>query len=272
MGYTIEVQDHNFEQEVLEKSYQKPVIVDFFATWCGPCHMLSPILEKIASEYDCVVAKLNTEENPYISQAFKVEAIPDVKIIAEGRIIDGFVGVLPEPEIRQLLAKCGIKSTLEDSLTDIQQQIAAGDAATASEMLASLLSTYPDNRRVALTAAKFYLAADQMTKADDLISSIQADEREFYAEAQAVKALIKLKLESSLPAENDLDKAFAKAASLTVAGNYGEALPLFLDIIMEDKKYKDEAPRKAMISIFNLLGDTHPLTKEYRRKLTTALY
>lgn len=82
--------------------------------------------------------------------------------------------------------------------------------------------------------------------------------------------LLELKLESSLPAESELDKTFAKAASLSVAGNYAAALPMFLDIVMEDKKYKDEAPRKAMISIFKLLGDTHPLTKEYRRKLTTA--
>lgn len=273
MGYSIEASDRNFEEEVLEKSYQKPVIVDFFATWCGPCQMLKPILEKIAQEYDCVVAKVDTEENPSLASAFNVEGIPDVKIIANGQIIDGFVGVLPEPQLRELLAKHNIKSELEDGLAAIQGEIAEGNLEKAETLFQSFLAKYPDNRRVALEAAKFFIGTNQLEMAQSLLVPIGADEKEFFAEAQAVKALIQFKSEYSSPTgDSDLDRAFTKAAGLAVAAQYEEALELFLEVIETDRDYRDDGARKAMISIFDLLGNDNPLTREYRKKLTLALY
>ena len=273
MGYSIEASDRNFEEEVLEKSYQKPVIVDFFATWCGPCQMLKPILEKVAQEYDCVVAKVDTEENPSIASAFGIEGIPDVKIIANGQIIDGFVGVLPEPQLRELLAKHNIKSELEEGLAAIQAEVAGGNVEKAEALFQSFLAKYPDNRRVALQAAKFFIGTNQLEMAQALLAPIGADEKDFFAEAQAVKALIQFQSEqSNTLGKSDLDRTFAKAAGLAVAAQYEEALQLFLEVLETDRAYKNDGARKAMISIFDLLGNDSPLTREYRQKLMMAMY
>lgn len=273
MGYSIDVYDHNFEEEVLEKSYETPVIVDFFATWCGPCQMLKPMLEKVASEYECIVAKVNVEENQSMAQAFRVEGVPDVKIISQGKIIEGFVGVLPEPKLRALLAKCEIKSEVEEGLNAIATEIESGNLEKAKPHIEYLLTHYPENRQVLIEAAKFSIAIDETEKAQELLSPIQPDEKEYFAEAQAVKALILFKKECTKPAgDSELDRLFSQAACLTLEGNYEEALKQFLEIVETDRKYKNDGGRKAMISIFDLLGDEHPLTKEYRKNLMMALY
>lgn len=272
MGYSIDVYDHDFEQEVLEKSYETPVIVDFFATWCGPCQMLKPMLEKLAQEYDCVVAKVDTDQNPYLAQAFKIEGVPDVKIISQGQVIDGFVGVLPEPELKELLAKCHIKSQVDEDLAAIQAEISADRIEKAQELWDSLLDKYPSNPKVILEAAKFFIAVNQIDRARELLDKITQTEPAFFNAAKAVRALIQFEAECSYPGDDDLDKSFAKAACLTVEGQYEAALQLFLEVLETDRKYKDDGARKAMLSIFDILGGEHPLTLEYRQKLTRALY
>ncbi len=273
MGYSIEVYDHNFEQEVLEKSYEIPAIVDFYAVWCGPCQMLKPMLEKVALEYDCVVAKVNIDENQYLAQAFRVEGVPDVKIIRNGEVLDGFVGVLPEPQLREFLANCDIKSGLDEGLEVIRQAVLGENRTQAEAMFASLLTKYPENRRLRLEAAKFYISEDELAKVEELLGVIQADEPEFFAEAQAVKALLLFKRECNHSSgEGELDWMFSQASCLTVAGNYEEALQLFLKIVESDRSYKKDGGRKAMLAIFDLLGNDHPLTKVYRRNLMTVLF
>jgi putative thioredoxin len=273
MGYSIEAYDHNFEQEVLEKSYEMPVIVDFYAVWCGPCQMLKPMLEKVAQEYDCLVAKVNIDENQYLAQAYRVEGVPDVKIIHNGEILDGFVGVLPEPQLREFLANCQIKSGLDEGLETIQKQLIDGNLTKAESLFSTLLIQYPENRRLRLEAAKFYIRVDQLEKVPGLLEVIQEDEPEFFAQAQAVNALLQFKTECNHPSgESELDRMFSQASCLTLAGNYEEALQLFLDIVERDRSYKKDGGRKAMLSIFDLLGNDHPLTQLYRRNLMTVLF
>jgi putative thioredoxin len=127
MGYSVDVYDHTFEEEVLEKSYQIPIIVDFFATWCGPCQMLKPILETVAQEYNCVVAKIDIDNNQYLANAYQIEGVPDVKIFREGKVVDGFVGVLPEPQLKALLANCQISSHIEEGLAAVKLAISSDD-------------------------------------------------------------------------------------------------------------------------------------------------
>ncbi len=273
MGYSIEVYDHNFDQEVLEKSYEIPAIVDFYAVWCGPCQMLKPMLEKVAQEYDCVVAKVNIDENQYLAQAFRIEGVPDVKIIRNGEVLDGFVGVLPEPQLREFLTNCNIKSGLDEGLNTIRQELLEGNRTQAEALFASLLTQYPENRRLRLEAAKFYISEDELEKIEELLGVIQSDEPEFFAEAQAVKALLQFKMECNHPSgKGELDRKFSQASCLTVAGNYEEALQLFLEIVESDRSYKKDGARKAILSIFDLLGNDHPLTKVYRRSLMTVLF
>ncbi len=272
MGYSIDVYDHNFEQEVLEKSYETPVIVDFFATWCGPCQMLKPMLEKVAREYDCVVAKVDIDQNPYLSKALKIEGVPDVKIIYKGQLTNGFVGVLPEPQLKQLLAKFNIKCLVDDELSAIASRSATGNQPESPELWHNLLEKYPNNPKITLEAAKYFIAINQIEVAQELLANIPQGNQEFVPVEKAIAALIQFKLAASDAGETDLDRSFAQGAELALAGNYEKALQLFLELVETDRKYRDDGARKAMLGIFDILGNSHPLTLEYRQKLTMALY
>ncbi len=272
MGYSIDVYDHDFEQEVLEKSYETPVIVDFFATWCGPCQMLKPMLEKVAKEYDCVVAKVDIDQNPYLSQALKIEGVPDVKIIYQGQLINGFVGVLPEPQLQELLAKCNIKRMVDDELSAIASGNFTKDGEASPEMWQKLLEKYPNNPQITLDAAKYFISINQIESAQELLANLPLNNPEFVPVGKAIAALIQFQIAAIDAGETDLDRSFAQAASFTIAGNYKAALDLFLAVVETDRKYQDDGARKAILSIFDILGNSDPLTLEYRQKLTLALF
>ncbi len=272
MGYSIDVYDHDFEQEVLEKSYEIPVIVDFFATWCGPCQMLKPMLEKVAKEYDCVVAKVDIDQNPYLSRALKIEGVPDVKIIYQGQLINGFVGVLPEPQLTELLAKCNIKRLVDDELSAIASGNLTKDGEASPEMWQKLLEKYPNNPQITLEAAKYFISINHIEAAQELLANIPQNSPEFVSVKKAIAALIQFKIAASDAGETDLDRSFAQGAEFALAGNYKAALDLFLSMVEKERKYKDDGARKAILSIFDILGNNEPLTIEYRRKLTQALY
>lgn len=272
MGYSIDVYDHNFEQEVLEKSYETPVIVDFFATWCGPCQMLKPMLEKVAQEYDCVVAKVDIDKNPYLAQALKIEGVPDVKIIYQGQLINGFVGVLPEPQLKQFLAKCNIKYLVDDELTAIASGSLTKDGKASPEMWQKLLEKYPNNSQIALDAAKYFIAINQIEAAQKILANLPQNNPEFVPVRKAIAALIQLQIAANDGGKTELDRSFAQAANYAIAGNYTAALDLFLEVVATDRKYKDDGARKAILSIFDILGKEHPLTQEYRQKLTRTLF
>ncbi|MGB3238393.1 MAG: thioredoxin [Geitlerinemataceae cyanobacterium] len=281
MGYSIDVCDHNFEEEVLEKSHQIPVIVDFFATWCGPCQMLKPILENIAQEYDCVVAKVDIDENQYLATTYQIEGVPDVKVFRDGKVVDGFVGVLPEPQLKEFLANCQIISSIDKDLAAVKSAMSSKDWQSAKTSLNDLLDRYPGNRRLALAAAKCSIVMDCLDRALELVSDIREDEKPYYSQAQAVKSLIEFKQKGSQPLNEDdrsatpeeyLDRKYSHACFLTVEEKYEQALTGFLEIVAEDRKYRDDGARKAMLAIFELLGNEHPLTNEYRKKLLLVLY
>lgn len=273
MGYTITVDNDSFETEVFQKSFDKPVLIDFYATWCGPCQMLKPILENIAQEYDVVVAKVNIDENQRLAHDYGVEGIPDVRLMNQGEIIDRFVGVLPEPQMQEFLGKHNIKSGLEQGLKAIETEMQAGNFEACGTIMENLLQQYPDNKGLMIEGAKFYIDTEQPEKADNLLSTITESDKQLYSQAQALKQFIVLERACKIPEGNsELDKKFSEAACLVVEGYYQEALEGFLEIVSEDRSYKNDGARKAVLALFELLGEDHPLTKEYRKKLMMALY
>jgi len=273
MGNSVAVNSDNFEVEVFQKSFEKPVLIDFYANWCGPCQMLKPMLENLARECDLVVAKVNTDENRQLAHDYGVEGIPDVRLMHQGEIIDRFVGVLPETKLRQFLAQHNIKSEIEELQDSIIADISAGNAAKAEETLRYLLEKYPENRRLTIEAAKFFIDVDQLDFAEQLLALVQEDEKEYFAEARSIKQLIALKEACKNPEINsELDKLFWKASCWALEGNYKEALEAFLEIVREDRSYKNDGARKAMLALFDLLGGDHPLTQDYRKQLVMALY
>lgn len=272
MGYSIEVDNTNFNSEVVEKSHQQPVIVDFFGTWCGPCQLLKPILEKLCQEYDFILAKIDIDKNKELSHQFKVEGVPDVRIIIQGKVYPGFVGALSEPQIRSLLVQLNLKSELELGLEAIKEAIASKNYPQAKQLFDQLFTKYPEQVELTIEAARFLMDLNRLDEAEKLLKTIQADNREFYPQAQVMQGLIELQRAASNPGETELDQLFSQAANLTLDGEYAQALELFLKIVETNRKYRDDGARKAMLTIFNLLGMTDPLTRKYQDELMLVLY
>jgi putative thioredoxin len=273
MGSSIAVNQDNFTTDVIQKSHEKPVLVDFFATWCGPCQMLKPMLEKLVREYDFVLAKVDIDQNPDLAHTYGVEGVPDVRIVIDGEVNPGFVGVLPEPQLRELLAQLNLRSDLDQTLENIYNEASRGNLDGARTQLEGLLQDYPENRGLLLEAANFYIELDEPETAGKLLALIREDEKPFFAKARGLKALVDFKQIASEPDNgNELDGIYKQAATAVLAENYGVALDRFLELVSRDRKYRNDGARKSMLAVFDLLGDDHPLTREYRRKLTTALY
>ena len=272
MGNIYDVTDENFEEIVVEKSYQKPVVIDFWAPWCGPCRILKPLLEKLANEYGFILAKINTDENPHIAQEFGVSGIPDVRIFINGKEVERFVGALPETKLREVLSKY-IKSDADKYLEEAKMEFMAGNLAKAEKIYEKLLEEYPENKKITLEAAQFFIKEGRLDRANQLLEGIKEYHKEYFPKAQALKELITFKQWcEELKPENELDKLLKEGACLALNENYQEALEKFLKVVQLNKNYKNESGRKAMVAIFNLLGESNQLTKEYRRKLAMWLY
>lgn len=274
MGSSIVATQSNFEVEVIQASYQTPVLVDFFATWCGPCQMLKPILEKLVQEHNFILAKVDIDQNPELANAYAVEGVPDVRIVQKGTMTNGFVGVLPEPKLRELLSdRLKLKSAIEVELDAIHQARQSGNTAEVQERFLNLIEQYPQNRRLLLDAAHFFRETGDLDKAEYLSSQILEHEKEFLAEAQTLKALIQFQRDVDAPIlDSESDSLYIEGAKLVLQQEYEAALEHFLTLAGRDRKYRNDGARKAMISIFNLLGDDHPLTSQYRKRLMQTLY
>ena len=273
MGLSIEVNSGDFAAKVLEKSYEKPVLVDFFAQWCGPCQMLKPMLEGLVKEYDFVLAKVDIDQSPDLANTYGVEGVPDVKIFRQGEVTNGFVGVLPEPQLRELLAQLNLKSDLDLGLEKIQRAKATEDVDTVKHLFNQLIEQYPENRKLILEAAQFLISQERVDSAVKLLGVIQPHEKAYFSQAQGLQALIQFKQAIANPKlETELDELYLKACQLAIEEAYESALSSFLEIVRRDRSYRDDGARKAMLTLFNLLGDDHPLTKDYRKKLMQTLF
>jgi putative thioredoxin len=272
MGQSIVVNQAEFEQAVVQQSFEQPVLVDFFATWCGPCQLLKPMLEKLTQEYDFTLAKVDIDQNPELARAFRVEGVPDVRIVTQGQVQEGFVGVLSEPQIRELLGKLGLRSPLEDDLAALAAAQASGDLERVIPALTALLTRYPDNGPVLLLAAKVYLGQGDRALAEDYLAMIDPSDRAAAAQAEGLRELLALGQALDRPENPALDDAFAAACQAALAEDYGGALEKFLGIVEGDRAYRNDGARKAMLAVFKLLGDSDPLTVTYRKQLMQALY
>ncbi|MFE4105447.1 tetratricopeptide repeat protein [Almyronema epifaneia] len=273
MGVSIDVNSQNFETEVLLQSHEQPVVVDFFATWCGPCQMLKPMLEKLVTEYDCVLAKVDIDQNPDLANVYGVEGVPDVKFFLAGQVVDGFVGVLPEPQIRDRLAQLGLESALERGLKAIAAAEAAADPETAKRQFAHLMQQYPEDRRLILAGARFLIQQGSYDSAIKLLSAIQPSEAADYRTAVGLQGMAQFQQAiADIKPDSELDQLYLQGAKAAIAQDHETALSYFLQVVERDRRYRDDGGRKAMVALFNLLGDEAALTQAYRRRLMQALY
>ncbi len=268
----ISVTQATFAADVLAASHDRPVVVDFFATWCGPCQLLKPMLEKLTDEYDVLLAKVDIDVNPELAQTYGVQGVPDVRIVMDGVVREGFVGVLPEPKLRDFLMNLAQRAELSKRLDAIFAQAEAGEVAAAELELRGVLQAYPSDAGLMLEAANFYLEADQPDVAETLLGQIPLHAREYATRAEGVRALIQFKQIVKEEPLSELDRLYQVAVQNALNQEYEAALTGFLAIVQRDRIYRHDGARKSMLTVFNLLGDDSPLTKDYRKRLTMALY
>ncbi len=271
MNGTYEIQD--FETDVIERSRQLPVVVDFWAEWCGPCKVLGPVLEKLAAE-DAgrwALAKVNTEVFQEEARRYGIYSIPNVKMFFSGEVIGEFVGALPDYSVRQWLESV-LPGRHVQRIEEAAELLESGDEAGARDIIEAILAEDPDDKEARVLLAGILLFDDH-GKAAELVRGI--DEPKLSEQIETVTTISRLfdisdhaeRLEES-PTKETYQSAIAALRRKDFAG----ALEGFIGIIRSDRFYDEDGSRKACIAIFRLLGDEHPVTASYRREFTGALY
>ena len=280
--WTIDVNEQNFEAEVLDRSTEVPVLVDFWAEWCGPCKVLGPVLEKLGGEYagEFILAKVNVDENQGLAAAFGIQGIPAVKLFKDGELASEFTGALPEPMVREFLSK--FLPTAADK--QAQQALAleeAGKTDEAKALYQEILAADPNHAKALLGLGRLAMNEGDAETALGYLDqiSVVADEHK-----EADRLIARLKLQSGA-AENEsalrekvkaepgnVAARFELAQALAGAEKYEEALREFLAIVKTDRAFQDDGARKAMVQIFEVLGSEDPLTDKYRSELAAALF
>lgn len=279
-AYSFDVSSADFQEIVMQGSHATPVVVDFWAPWCGPCRTLKPMLEKLAEEFQgkFILAKVNSDENPELSTQFAVRGIPSVKAVVEGQIVDEFSGALPEAEVRAFLARL-IPSPAEILRQEAQQLRAADDLAGALQKLGEASQIDMANEAVRVDAASILLDLNQTDEARRLLDSL-SPALQGSDEVQKLRT----KLSFSQNAGEDLDALRVRVAeqpddmsarydlanALIANHAYDTGLDTLLEMVIRDKTWNEGAARKQMLAVFTLLG-ADPLVATYRRKLASAL-
>jgi len=280
--WTIDVNEENFEAEVLERSTEVPVMVDFWAEWCGPCKVLGPVLEKLADEYagEFILAKVNVDENQGLAGAFGIQGIPAVKLFKDGDLASEFTGALPEPMLREFLSKF-LPTAADKQALEAQALEEEGKTAEAKALYQTILESDPNHAKALLglgrlamnegdsaTALehldKVPMVADERKEADRLIARLNLQ-----AGGTANEAALREKVKVE---PNNIAARFELAQALAGAEKYEEALNDFLTIVKADREFQDDGARKAMIQIFEVLGPDDPLTDKYRSELAKVLF
>lgn len=282
-AWIVETQADRFQEDVLDRSKQVPVVVDFWAPWCGPCRMLGPILERLAEEYGgrFVLVKANTDEMPEIAMAFGVEVVPMVFALRNGAVVDHFRGVLPEAEVRAWLER--VLPSEAELLTAQARHLERTDPQAAEDTYRKVLERSPNAVSAKVGLARTVLARGRLDEARQIIEEL-AQVGALDAEGERLQAEIHLRSQSAQPGgveaaraaaaanPENLDLQFQLAQALAAAGQHAEAMEICLAIIQRDRRGLGEKARELMVHLFHLLGPDSELTSTYRRKLALALY
>ncbi len=274
---TVEVDASNFLVEVIEKSNTVPVLVDFWAPWCGPCKTLTPILEEVSTEYgdNLHFVKINIDENQALAGQFGIRSVPTVYLVKNGDVVDGFMGALPKEAVKQFLSKHVIADN--DEIPDpIDELLNHGEHSQAIDLLKS-----EDSDESNLRLADIYLRQNDIQSARDSLSKIQdATDKPEYKQMAAKLDFVDIVEKASPEVElhdritrnsEDWDARFQLAVIKLVQGHIETALESLMELVRENRSFNNDVGRKTLIKAFDMLGPDNDLVPKYRRILARTL-
>jgi len=273
----IEVHETTFENDVVQKSHEKTVVVDFWAAWCGPCRMLGPILERLANEPDSnfILAKVDVDRNPGLSMRFGVQGIPAVKAFRDGQMVGGFVGAQPEPRVRSFIDQVAPAGNGESEVS-AEKLLADRNWQAAEVEFRQRLERDPVNAKAKIGLARALIGQGNGCKAQFYLE----DARNIAETHEAAERLLPLANFSCFTSKNAgentevtiLEAQYRQAGMLLNSGKYAPALDGILEVLRHNKQYREGQAKAVALGIFELLGDNDSLTQAYRRELASILF
>ena len=259
----------NFQKEVLDKSNTHPVVVDFWAPWCGPCQFLGPVLEELVEEEKgkWELVKVNVDENQEISAQFGIRGIPDVRMFYKEKSIANFTGALPKHQIQRWLDEY-LPDERNGTLEQIKTLLLV-DSKKGFQQLKDLVASNPDFEEGKLTLAN-RIVFNHPKQAEDLIALFKIGHK-LFNQAEDIRQLARL-MQLGNNGQSQVPESVLLAQEALKKDLYDTALQQLISAVMTDKDYEDELPRKATVALFHLLGDQHEVTKKYRKRFDMALY
>jgi len=284
--YIFDATTATFDQLVIENSFHKPVLVDFWAEWCAPCKVLMPLLSQIAESYqgELLLAKVDCDAEQDIVGRFGIRSLPTVVLFKDGQPVDGFAGAQPESEIRKLLEPHVQMPppAATDPLETAQAMFAESHFAEAEAVLQTILSEDNTNAAALILYARCLAERGELTEARAVLDAVKSDDHKaalagakaqltFLGEAAALPDAAHLKTRLAQNPQDD-EAAYQLAIQQLSRQQYDGALDGLLKLFIRNRSYNEGQPHKTLLQVFDLLGNDHPLVTTYRRKLFAALY